>query len=142
VAALKFSILKQAPGKNIVFDADEALSLEGDSGPYVQYAYTRAKRLVEKSDVEVSLDDSVEIIDLERVLMKFSTVLDRAYLELSPQYIVTYLLSLAHDFNSFYQSTQIIDGDNEGHNIAIAEKVANVLEKGLNILGIEAPEEM
>jgi arginyl-tRNA synthetase len=142
VAALKFSILKQAPGKNIIFDPKDALSLEGDSGPYIQYTYTRAKRLIEKSDVKPCFDSSLDILDIEKILMKFNTTIDRAYLELAPQYIATYLLTLAHGFNSFYQSDQIIGGDNEGHNIAIVEKVSEVIKKGLEILGIEVPEEM
>lgn len=142
VAALKFSILKQAPGKNIVFDPQDALSLEGDSGPYIQYTYTRAKRLIEKSEVSPSFNSELETVDIERLLMKFSTVLDRSYLDLSPQYIITYLLTLSHAFNGFYQSSQIIGGDNEEHNIAIVEKVSEVIQKGLEILGIGVPEEM
>ena len=74
--------------------------------------------------------------------MKFNTILDRSYIDLAPQYIVTYLLTLSHSFNGFYQSTQIIGGENEGHNIAIVEKVTKVIEKGLSVLGIDVPEEM
>lgn len=142
IAAVKFSILKQTPGKNIIFNKDESLSLEGDSGPYVQYAYTRAKRLIEKSKESGYFDSSVEITDLERILMKFNNVIDRAYDDLSPQYIVTYLLILAHEFNGFYQSNPIVGSDNERHYISIVQKVVDVIGKGLGILGVSAPEEM
>jgi len=142
MAALKFSILKQTPGKNIVFNPEEALSLEGDSGPYIQYAYTRAMRVIEKSELKPSFNETVEVTDLERVLLKANDVFNRSYEELAPQYIITYLLTLAHTFNGFYQSTQIIGSENEEHYIAITEKFSGSIKYGLNILGIEASEEM
>ena len=146
VAAIKYQILKQASGKDIIFDRERALSLEGDSGPYLQYAHTRTRALLEKAreanvipKVAAAATPSV----LERHIVRFPYVTSRAALSFSPHYLVTYLTELASEFNAWYAREQILDGTaHAAHKLAIAVAVAATLNKGLTLLGIDALERM
>lgn len=146
VAAVKFSVLKQSPGKNVVYDRAKAISFEGNSGPYLQYTYARCRSLIEKA---LSHGLSGEPMNFpegtfvpERHLHRFPEILQKSVDELSPHAVANYLLLLAGDFNAFYGSEQIIDRDDphSPYKIALTEAVAKILKKGLHVLGIEAPE--
>lgn len=146
IGAIKYSILKQAPGKDIIFDLERALSLEGDSGPYLQYAYVRALSVLRKGNeagllpVIVSMGNNVE-----KLIGRFETVIEGAREELAPQHIVTYLVELASAWNNYYANTQVIvEGDLEGsrERLGLVQAVANTLASGLWILGIGTPEKM
>lgn len=141
VAAIKFEILKQAPGRDIVFDINKSLSLEGDSGPYLQYTHARAKSVLAKSGKKSDLAD-LEISEPARLLARYPDIVARAAEALSPQLIVQYLLQLASSFNSFYAQNKIIGHEREQSRLALTESVAQVLRNGLWLLGIKAPERM
>lgn len=146
VAAIKYQILKQASGKDIIFDRGRALSLEGDSGPYLQYAHARASGVVDKAkeqNVAPKVDESAEPIDLTRFLHRFPEVVERAARELEPHFLTTYLLDIASHFNSWYAQVHILDGTSEApHKVAIVEAVQRTFKNGLWILGIPVPEKM
>jgi arginyl-tRNA synthetase len=147
VAAVKYAILKQAIGRDVVFDMEKSLSLEGDSGPYLEYTAVRARSVVAKGReqglVPAVTTTPAEVSDLERVLPRFPEVVARAYDERAPQYIVTYLIELASLFNSYYASTKIVTNDPESlYRLALTEAVATTLTNGLEILGIKVPAEM
>jgi arginyl-tRNA synthetase len=144
VGGIKYSVLKQASGKDIVFDPAKSLSLEGDSGPYVQYALVRARAVLRKASEAEAVDaESAEPSPLERLLVHFPEVVERAASELEPHYVVTYITELAADFNSWYASERfIIDGKVSKHTVAAVKAVENTLARGLQVLGIPAPEEM
>ena len=147
VGAVKYSILRQSVGKDIVFDFETSLSFEGDSGPYLQYTYARAKSLLRKAEekgVAVSLSAPLpEVTDIERVLFHFEDTVARAYENRDPHYITTYLFLLAQAFNNFYAHERIIDDkDYAPYKLALTEAVAATLKNGLNLLGMEAPEKM
>lgn len=155
VAAIKFTILKQNFRKDIVFDPEKALALEGDSGPYIQYTAVRIKSLLKK--IKESVEKGAmykpepltpEAVLLQRTLMRFDYVCYQAIDELAPQHVAQYLIDLAAKFNSFYTHTKIIQSD-EQNNIHINKNLVDVceyalktLEKGLYILGIRSVEEM
>jgi arginyl-tRNA synthetase len=144
VGAIKYTILRQASSKDIIFDRDKALSLEGDSGPYLQYAHTRALSLIKGAQKE-GIEPAIEIVEpsnLERVLMHYPEELHRAASELEPHYVTTYLTELASAFNSWYASTRVIGGEHPEYYLLLAQAVEKTLAKGLNVLGIPAPEEM
>ena len=144
IGALKYSILKQSAGRDIVFDFDKSLSFEGDSGPYLQYSYARAKSVLAK--VGEFSDDGfklkAEISEVEKVLSRFPEVVERAYLELAPQHLATYLISLAGVFNSYYSKNKIIGSEAESYRLTLTEAVSKVLAKGLSLLGIPVLEKM
>ena len=148
-AAIKYSILKQSIGKDIIFDPERSLSFEGDSGPYLQYSYVRAKSILEKADKEkVSADPQGVSTDaelpLERLLYRFPNVVERAGKEFAPQYIATYLTELAATFNSYYASNKIVDkaDPSSAYKIALTTGVQWTLKNGLYLLGIEVPKKM
>ncbi len=148
IAALKFSILKVAPGKPVNFDPEEALSFEGDSGPYIQYTYVRTRALLEKgeaSGMHPQLAKEYITTDLERMLYRFEEVALQAAQEYAPHHIAHHLLLLAQAFNSWYAANKVIDESNKelsAHRLAVTKATGTVLKNGLYLLGIQTPERM
>lgn len=151
IGALKYSILKQTTGKDIIFDFDKSVSFEGDSGPYLQYATVRANSILKKS---VSSADQLKRLgkipenwtttNLERLLEKFPDVIERAGQEKAPSHISTYLTELSGEFNSFYASHKIIDETDatSPYRLALTQAFVHVMTSGLDLLGIKVPEQM
>ena len=146
VAAIKYGILKQSSGKNIMFDKERWLSFEGDSGPYLQYTNARILSLLEKAQsegVKEKVDRNASITEIERLLPRFRGAVERAVKEYEPHYVTTYLTDVASAFNSWYGQTKILDGSSDaGHKLAIASAVSITLQNGLWLLGIKAPDRM
>jgi arginyl-tRNA synthetase len=144
VGAIKYTVLKQGSGRDIIFDPDKSLSLEGDSGPYLQYAHTRARSLLRKAaEATVTQFVTPHSKILERVLVHYPDVIERAAREMEPHYVTTYLTELAGEFNAWYAAERmIVDGQVSGYNLKLVTAVANTLDQGLHLLGIPAPEEM
>jgi arginyl-tRNA synthetase len=151
VGAIKYSILKQGIGKDIIFDFDKSLSFEGDSGPYLQYAYTRALSVLKKAEGKIVPEAkpqgarglaSGSVESLERLLYQFPEITERACYETAPQYLVSYLIEVAGAFNSFYAQNQIIGSDNETYYLSLTQATSIVLKNGLDLLGIPVLEKM
>jgi len=158
VGAIKYSILKNAIGRDIVFDPKTSISFEGDSGPYLQYTYTRAKSVVEKANnqkikvVDILKNENgslkfdlseYDMSSLEKKIYRFPEVVENSYREFAPQQIVTFATEIASDFNTFYANTQILDGGElEEYKVAIAKATMYTLQNAMTILGIKAPERM
>lgn len=147
VAAIKYQILRQGIGKDTIFDEEKALSLEGDSGPYIQYAYARAKSVIsaaEKDGIKAMAGDPQTDGErlVTRLLMQFPDVVLRAQNEYEPHYVAGYVLSLAAHYNSWYAAERVLGSDNASLRVSITEAVALTIKNSLNLLGIEAPEKM
>ncbi len=145
IGAIKYMILRQAPGSDIIFDEEKSLSLEGDSGPYLQYALVRAKSVLARSDSGLRTPDSgsqAEPYLLERLVLHFPEVTARAARELAPNLLVNYLTELAGEWNSFYARERIIGGDHEAHKLLVARAFVSTMTNGLTLLGIPVPEKM
>jgi arginyl-tRNA synthetase len=148
IGAIKYSILRQAIGGDIIFDLEKSISFEGDSGPYLQYAYTRAKSILEKAKTEkvkpILKKMPGEITELETILCRFSEIVERSGKEQAPHYIATYLIELARVFNAYYAKFKIVDAKDEysPYKVALTSAFAQVMENGLKILGIKVPERM
>lgn len=143
VAAIKYAVLKQATGKNIVFDQKASLSFDGDSGPYLQYSYVRAMSVLEKAGDSGSPEITPEITpEFERLIPHFPEVVERAAREYEPHYVTTYLTELASAFNSWYAAERIIGSEYEAYYRALVRAFARTMKNGLWLLGIEAPEKM
>jgi len=148
VGAIKYSILKQTPGRDIIFDFDKSLSFEGDSGPYLQYSFARANSVLERAkDLEAKLSKAgdMEIGELHRMLYRFPEIVKRSLLEMSPNMIVTYLTEIASMFNKFYAENIILDEKNpelSSQRIALTSALARVLKNGMDILAIPSPLKM
>lgn len=147
IAALKYSILKQSMGKDIIFDLEKSVSFEGDSGPYLQYTAVRASSILMKAE-EVNLVPDFNVIpddsnDIEKMLVRFPEVISRATQEKASNLVATYLIELASAFNTFYGTTKIIGGgEYSAYYLAVTEAVENTIKNGLRILGIETPSRM
>jgi arginyl-tRNA synthetase len=146
VAAIKYVVLRQSVGKDIVFDPEKSLSFEGDSGPYLQYSLTRAYSILRRAEEDGqswASAASVETTDLDRMLYRFPAIVDRARRELSPQLLVTYLTELGSLFNSFYANNPILNaGDKTPGRLALTQGFMVVMRNGLRVLGIVPLERM
>ncbi len=142
IGAIKYMILRQAPGSDIVFDEEKSLSLEGDSGPYLQYALVRAASVLAQAGEKGKGDIPAEPYDIERVMLHFPEVAARAARELTPNLLVTYLTELAGQWNSFYAKERIIGGDHEAHKLIVARAFVQTMTNGLTLLGVPTPERM
>lgn len=146
VAAIKYQILKQSPGKDIVFDRERALSLEGDSGPYIQYAYARTCAILEKAKeagVAPVLTEEGAPHRVARIVVRFPGIAERAAREMAPQLIASYAIQLAAEFNSWYANEQILDGTPAARaKVALVDAVSTTLKQSLSLLGIPAPQKM
>lgn len=146
VGALKYMILRSAPGGSIVFDPEKSLSLDGDSGPYLQYAYVRACSVLEKANALELRKDAHSLTSdapmLARLLMRFPDMVKKAQALSGPHILTTYLTQLAGEWNSFYAKERIIGSPDEDAKLALVQVFATTLRNGLMLLGIPAPERM
>lgn len=143
LGAVKYAFLKHRIGGDIIYDPENSVSIHGNSGPYLQYAHARARSILEKSTNTPHNPESEEFDTLERSLVlklsEYSEVINRAGFELSPHFICTYLYELAQAFNRFYESSKVIGDEREKLRLGLVLKYAEVLESGLGLLGIQAP---
>jgi arginyl-tRNA synthetase len=146
LGAVKYAFLKNRMGGDIIYDPKESVSLEGNSGPYLQYAHARAKSILRKAETEAQLPKEVELQTDERSLVRkmteFTEVIDKAVNELMPHHVATYLYELSQAFNRFYEHNRVIGDERQGVRLALVQKYAGILESGLGLLGITAPDRM
>lgn len=150
--AIKYSILKVSAEKNVVFNWEQALSFEGESAPYIQYAYVRISSILRKSKAEKSLlkrDFSANLKEKEeseliKMLASFANVSEKACNELKPHLIANYLYSLAQKFNEYYHLHQILKAEQKTKDarLLLISSVRQVISNGLELLGIKTLERM
>ena len=145
VGAVKYSLLKSGIGRDVIFDISESISLEGNSGPYLQYTYVRCKSVLKKTK-EKPGEFSVRKLsrEEERLLKKLVKFNDQKFFtdDFSQHGLCTYLYELASDFNLFYQKCPILNSENESFRLSLTKATSDILSKGLYLLGIETPEKM
>ena len=145
LGAVKYAFLKNRTGGDIVYDSEESVSLQGNSGPYLQYAHARACSILAKTKTK-SDSKVTDLQDGERPLVRkigeYGEVVDRAVRELMPHHICTYLYELAQTFNRFYEENRVISDDREEVRLHLVQAYTNVLKAGLKLLNISAPEKM
>jgi arginyl-tRNA synthetase len=144
--AVKYAFLKQRLGGDIIYDPAESVSLEGNSGPYLQYAHARARSILRKADTVSEIAENLDLETGERSLARkiteYPEVVDKAVNELMPHHIATYLYELAQTFNRFYENNRVIGDKRQALRAGLVGKYAETLKDGLNLLGIVAPEKM
>lgn len=144
LAAVKYAFAKNRIGGDIAYDPKESIALEGNSGPYLQYAHARARSILSKASQPAG-----ELTDLtadERSLLRkiggYHEAVALATNELLPHYICTYLYELAQRFNSFYEHNRVVGDAREAARVALVQRYADTLKSGLELLGITAPDTM
>lgn len=144
VGAIKYMILRQSIGNDIIFDIEKSVSTEGDSGVYLQYAHARAGTLLEKAGKKGHPSGERENVhEVEKLLYRFPEIIERAQEEYAPHHLTTYLTELAGAFNNFYAHEQVIgDSPEANYRLAIVEAFKTVLKNGLSVLGIPVLDKM
>jgi arginyl-tRNA synthetase len=144
IGAIKYAFLKQRLGADIIYIPEESVSLEGNSGPYLQYAHARARSILAKAGAPAT-----ELTDLQpderslvRKMTEYSEAVDKAVVELLPHHVCTYLYELAQVFNRFYEHNRVIDDDRQAVRVALVQQYADILQAGLGLLGMAAPHTM
>jgi arginyl-tRNA synthetase len=140
LGAVKYAFLKQRLGGDVAFDPETSVSLQGNSGPYLQYALVRARSILEKAG-DSSTNDSTVLESGERALVQkmtgFQDAVAQATTEYAPHVLCTYLYELAGAFNVFYEHNRVLDGERSAVRLMLVERYAEILDKGLELLGIE-----
>ena len=148
VGAVKFYDLKTDRRNGYDFDLEAMVSFEGETGPYVQYAYARIQSILRKANFTPSTDATYSSSDPEsweiiKLLQDFSRVVKRAAENYDPSLIAKYAINLAQAFNKYYAHTRILDESPERDSrLALSYSTAVVLKEALRLLGVEAPEKM
>ncbi len=151
LGALKYFILKVDARKNMLFNPEESIDFNGNTGPFIQYTYARIRSIMRKSESEASAADlsaavlSDKEIDIIQRLGNFPSVVEQAAGDYNPSCIATYCYELAKAFNQFYHDYSILHEENAANRalrIELSKAVAQNLRNGMSLLGIEMPERM
>ena len=163
LGALKYYILKVDPKKRILFNPEESVDFQGNTGPFIQYTYARILSILRKADVRVSTSASLGINSVEpsfengtfllnpkekeliKILQQFPETIQLAAENYSPALIANYTYELVKEFNSFYQNVPILATQNEtekAFRVKLSKAVAEVIKSAFALLGIEVPERM
>lgn len=154
MGALKYFILKVDARKNMLFNPEESIDFNGNTGPFIQYTYARIRSILRKAEAQnitlpASLNDDTPLNDKEIALIQklndFGAAVAQAGIDYSPSGIANYCYELTKEFNQFYHDYSILNADTEAEKITrlvIAKNVAKVIKNGMALLGIEVPERM
>ena len=153
LGALKYFILKVDPRKNMLFNPEESIDFNGNTGPFIQYTYARIQSVLRKAgeniDSRLSNPESATLSDKELALIQrlvdYPAAVRQAGDEFSPAVIANYAYALACDFNSFYHDHSILneaDADKRALRLMLAQNVAKVIKSAMALLGIEVPNRM
>ena len=151
LGALKYFILKVDPRKNMLFNPEESIDFNGNTGPFIQYTYARIQSVLRKADTPAShlspLTSNLSSKELALIqrLVDYPAAVRQAGDEFSPAVIASYAYALACDFNSFYHDHSILneeDADKRALRLVLAQTVAKVIKKAMALLGIEVPNRM
>ena len=154
LGALKYFILKVDARKNMLFNPEESIDFNGNTGPFIQYTYARIRSIMRKAEAEglvlpETLADDMPLndkeVELVQKLNNFDVVVEQAGKDYSPNGIANYCYELTKDFNQFYHDYSILNAENNAAKtvrLMLAKNVAKVLKNGMDLLGIEVPERM
>ncbi len=154
LGALKYFILKVDPKKNMVFNPEESIDFQGNTGPFIQYTYARIQSLLRKGNFNIESEKELnfETIELSgkeneviKLLYTYPEILSEAGEKYSPAVIANYAYELAREFNQFYQEMPILKAENEQlkeFRLLLSYRTANMIQEAMGLLGIEVPERM
>ncbi len=154
LGALKYFILKVDARKNMLFNPEESIDFNGNTGPFIQYTYARIRSIMRKAAAEgivipaelgVDAPLNEKEIDLIQKLNDFGAAVAQAGIDYSPSGIANYCYELTKQFNQFYHDYSILNADSEAEKtvrLVLAANVAKVIKNGMELLGIEVPERM
>ena len=149
MGALKYFMLKVDPKKRMLFDPQESIDFNGNTGPFIQYTYARIQSILRKNNGDIKIDEDSNITDKERALiislLEFPKTIQEAANSFSPALIANYAYEVVKDFNSYYQSTSILGADSPSiisFRVALSQQTAKVIKSSMSLLGINVPQRM
>ena len=151
LGALKYFILKVDARKNMLFNPEESIDFDGNTGPFIQYTYARIRSIMrkaadlEKVEGQLTAELSQKEIDLIQKMSDYASAVEQAGKDYSPSGIANYCYELTKEFNQFYHDFSILkeeDTQKRAVRLRIAANVAKVISNGMALLGIEVPERM
>ena len=154
LGALKYFILKVDARKNMLFNPEESIDFNGNTGPFIQYTYARIRSILRKAEASgIDIPESVSLsahinekeIELIQKMNDYGAAVEQAGKDYSPSGIANYCYELTKQFNQFYHDYSILNADNadeKSTRLVIARNVAKVIKNGMRLLGIEVPERM
>lgn len=148
VGAVVFHDLKTDRMNNFDFNLKDIVQFEGETGPYVQYTYARSMSMIRKYDKEISKDTTVNLNDaysweVIKKIADYSRIVENAIERFEPSLVAKYVIQLAQQFNKYYANVRILNDDDQLESrMALVKAVTIVIKDALNLLGVEAPEEM
>ena len=149
LGALKYFMLKVDPKKRMLFNPEESVDFNGNTGPFIQYTYARIQSLKRKYSAQVIMPKSIEITDKEQEIIKhltaFPALIQEAAIHYSPALLANYTYDLVKDFNNYYQSTAILTAESDeliNFRLGLSLKVGEVIKTAMNLLGAKVPNRM
>ena len=145
LAATKYAFLKYKMGGNIIFDPKESVKMTGNSGPYILYSAVRAKKILAKGNVQSAMQPHALVPEEKNLIKKcleYKDILKEAIAEIAPHKVANYLYELAQEFSRFYEKCPVAGSPEEAERLKFVQTYLDIISHGLNILGIEIPEEM
>jgi arginyl-tRNA synthetase len=149
MGALKYYLLKVDPKKRMMFNPEESIDLQGNTGPFIQYAYTRTNSLIEKAGSKGSIDPNLTMNESEKELLQnllaFPASIETAANEYNPGHLANYTFELVKSYNSFYQNNMVLKEEDEkqrNFRIALSFMTGKVIKTAMHNLGIKVPQRM
>lgn len=153
LGALKYFLLKVEPKKRMLFNPQESIDFQGNTGPFIQYTHARIKSILRKAESQsIALSSTVPALALHpsevtliQLLADYPQQIEKAANEYAPSVVANYTYDLAKNFNSFYAECTVLnepDADIRGFRLALIAEVAQTIKNGMNLLGIDVPERM
>lgn len=149
LGALKYFMLKVDPKKRMLFDPEESIDFNGNTGPFIQYTYARIQSMLRKYGKEGEVSSEVEMIAKEKEIIKliteFPALIQEAAEQYSPALVANFIYELVKEYNGYYQNTPILVGDDAAQiafRVALSDMVARVIKTGMKLLGVSVPNRM
>ena len=149
LGALKYFLLKVDPKKHMLFNPEEPIDFNGNTGPFIQYAYARIQSLKRKYTTDVLMPKSVEITNNEKAVIKqlieFPSTIQEAAVNYSPAILANYIYNLVKEYNTYYQKTSILTAESNeliNFRLGLSVKVGEVIKTAMRLLGAGVPDRM
>jgi arginyl-tRNA synthetase len=150
MGALKYYLLKVDPKKRLLFDPNESIDLQGNTGPFIQYSYARIQSILRKAAQTINANTSITNLNTNEkdcivLMLKYPAIIEEAAKAYSPALLSNYLYELAKTFNKFYHDDPILkleDADRLNFRLLICKNISEIISSGMKLLGIEVPERM
>ena len=149
LGALKYFILKVDARKRMLFNPEESIDFNGNTGPFIQYTYARINSILNKNKLELNMSSDIRINKKEKDLIKnileFPKVIQEAAKSFNPSLIANYIFELVKEYNSYYQSTSILKAEADSlviFRVLLSKRISTNIKSGMSLLGIDVPERM